>query len=74
MSELEDIVAGATRGGSESGGGSASQAGEMRVCPLLSLGLISGVGKSRTLSCIGADCAWWNRKAGRCAVAAGFET
>jgi len=42
-------------------------------CPLLTLGLTSGVGKARQLTCLGADCAWWNRKARRCVIVSGPE-
>ena len=40
-------------------------------CPLLSAGLIAGVGKNRTLPCRGSSCAWWSSKEGCCVVVIG---
>jgi len=39
-----------------------------KACPLLSMGLTSGIGKKRLLSCMGSECAWWNREGGCCAM------
>jgi hypothetical protein len=44
-----------------------------KSCPLLSMGLTSGTGKTRMLPCGTDECAWWNRTAKRCAVVAGYE-
>jgi hypothetical protein len=55
----------------EEGEGPAKES--QKSCPLLSAGLIAGVGKNRTLPCLGSACAWWNASAGRCAVLGGRE-
>lgn len=56
---------------SQAGAGPVSTDRQEKLCPILSMGLTSGVGKSRTLSCLGENCAWWNAKLNQCGVLPG---
>ena len=58
---------------SGAGGTSESRLEQKLTCPLLSMGLMSGVGKNRHLPCLADECAWWNSTAKHCAVVAGYE-
>ena len=50
---------------------SAGPAGEGKYsCPLLSAGMIAGVGKNRSLPCVGRECAWWDVKESCCVILA----
>lgn len=53
-------------GQADAGTGSGDR--QEKACPILTMGLTSGVGKSRHLSCLGEGCAWWNAKLACCAV------